>query len=176
MPGNRPHFLSQLLDMWSRLSWTQRLSIILCAFIGLALIGSVVYFMNRVDYEALYRELNPEDAQAIAAKLKEQKIDYVVQDTSILVKAPKTEIDKLRLEISGSGLARSGRIGYEIFDKNQFGMTDFTEQANLQRALEAELARTISSLTEISQARVHIVLPKDSPFEERVEEAKASVV
>jgi flagellar M-ring protein FliF len=176
MPGNRPQFLKQLLEMWSRLSWPQRLSIVLCVFIGLVLISSVVYFMNRVDYEALYRELNPEDAQAIAAKLKEQKIDYLVQDTSILVKAPKTEIDKLRLEISGSGLARSGRIGYEIFDKNQFGMTDFTEQVNLQRALEGELARTISSLSEISQARVHIVLPKDSLFEAKEEDAKASVV
>ena len=140
------------------------------------MIGAVVYFMNRVEYEALYRDLNPEDAQAIAAKLKEEKRNYIVEGTLILVAAPKTEIDKLPLEISGSGLARSGRIGYEILDKNQFGMTDFTEQINLQRALEGELARTISSLTEISQARVHIVLPKDSYFEESKESAKASVV
>jgi flagellar M-ring protein FliF len=92
-----------------------------------------------------------------------------------LVAAPKNEIDKIRLEIDGSGLARSGRVGYEIFDKNQFGMTDFTEQVNLQRALEGELARTISSLSEISEARVHIVLPKDSIFDEK-KEAKASVI
>jgi flagellar M-ring protein FliF len=162
--------------MWSRLLWPQRLTIFFFGFLGLALIGSVVYFMNRVEYEALYRDLNPEDAQAIAARLKEQKKDFIVQGTSILVAAPKTEIDKLRLEIAGSGLARSGRIGYEIFDKNQFGMTDFTEQVNLQRALEGELARTISNLSEISQARVHIVLPKDSIFEEKREDAKASVV
>ncbi len=65
----------------------------------------------------------------------------MVQGTSILVAAPKSELDKLRLDIAGSGLARSGKVGYEIFDKNQFGMTDFTEQVNLQRALEGELAR-----------------------------------
>jgi flagellar M-ring protein FliF len=176
MPGNRPTFVNQLLEIWSRLKWPQRLTIISFGLLGLILIGSVVYFMNRVEYEALYRDLNPEDAQAIVAKLKEQKKDYIVQGTSILVAAPKTDIDKLRLEISGSGLARSGKIGYEIFDKNQFGMTDFTEQVNLQRALEGELARTISSLSEISQARVHIVLPKDSVFEEMKEDAKASVV
>jgi flagellar M-ring protein FliF len=162
--------------MWSRLLWTQRLTIILFAFLGLGLIGSVVYFMNRLEYEALYRDLNPEDAQAVAAKLKDGKKDFIIQGTSILVAAPQTEIDKLRLEISGSGIARSGRIGYEIFDKNQFGMTDFTEQVNLQRALEGELARTICSLSEISQARVHIVLPKNSIFEEKEENAKASVV
>jgi flagellar M-ring protein FliF len=176
MPGTRPNFVNQLLEMWSRLSWSQRLTIFFFAFLGIALIGSVVYFVNRVPYETLFRDLNPDDAQAIAAKLKEEKKDFLVEGTSILVKAPKTEIDKLRLEISGSGLARSGKIGYEIFDKSQFGMTDFTEQVNLQRALEGELARTISSLSEISQARVHIVLPKDSLFEEKTEEAKASVV
>jgi flagellar M-ring protein FliF len=176
MPGNRPKFINQLLEMWSRLQWSQRLTIFFFAILGLALIGSVVYFMNRVEYETLYRDLNPEDAQAIAAKLREGKKDFQVQGTSILVAAPKTEIDKMRLELSGSGLARSGKPGYEIFDKNQFGMTDFTEQVNLQRALEGELARTISSLSEISQARVHIVLRKDSYFQENKEEAKASVV
>jgi flagellar M-ring protein FliF len=176
MPGNRPNFVSQLTEMWARLTWPQRLTIAISGVLGLALVGTIVFLMNRVEYEPLYRDLNPEDAQAIASKLKEQKKDYMVQGTSIMVAASKNEIDKLRLEIAGSGLARSGRIGYEIFDKNQFGMTDFTEQVNLQRALEGELSRTISSLSEISQARVHIVLPKDSIFEEKKEDAKASVV
>ncbi len=79
MPVNRPNFVNQLLEMWLRLSWPQRLTIIFSAFLGLALIGSVVYFMNRVSYEALYRDLNPEDAQAIAIKLKEEKKDYIVE-------------------------------------------------------------------------------------------------
>jgi flagellar M-ring protein FliF len=176
MPGNRTSFVNQLMEMWSRLLWPQRLTITLSAVLGLAMVGSIVYFMNRVEYESFYRDLNPEDAQAIMDWLKEQKKDFIVQGTSILVAAPKNDIEKMRLEVAGSGLARSGRIGYEIFDKSQFGMTDFTEQVNLQRALEGELARTISNLTEISQARVHIVLPKDSIFEEKKEEAKASVV
>ena len=177
MPGSRPTFVNQLArNVVSASIGRSDSRSFSSASSCLALVGSVVYFMNRVEYEALYRDLNPEDAQAIAAKLKEEKKDFIVQGTSILVAAPKTEIDKLRLEIAGSGLARSGRVGYEIFDKNQFGMTDFTEQVNLQRALEGELARTISSLSEISQARVHIVLPKDSIFEDKKEEAKASVV
>jgi flagellar M-ring protein FliF len=178
MPGNRPNFVTQLAEMWNRLSWPQRLTIILSGVLGLALVGSIVYLMNRVEYEVLYRDLNPEDTQAIAAELDAEKKDYRVGEggASILVAAPKTEIDKLRVKIAGSGLARSGRVGYEIFDKNQFGMTDFTEQVNLQRALEGELARTISNLSEISQARVHIVLPKDSVFDDKKEESKASVV
>ncbi|MDR0842079.1 MAG: flagellar M-ring protein FliF, partial [Acidobacteriota bacterium] len=176
MAVNRPDFMNQLLEMWKRLEWRQRMTIIAFAVLGVVLICSVVYLMNRVEYQPLYRDLNPEDAQAIVAKLEEDKRDFRVKGDSILVAAPKDEIDKLRLEISGAGLGRSGKIGYEIFDKSQFGMTDFTEQINLQRALEGELARTISSLSEISRARVHIVLPKDSYFEEARESAKASVV
>ncbi len=176
MPVKQTGSANQLLEIWSRLQWSQRLTIFFFGLLGLVLIGSVVYFMNRLDYQTLYRDLDPEDAQAIAAKLEEQKKDFLVQGTSILVAAPESEIDKLRLEIAGSGLGRSGRVGYEIFDKNQFGMTDFTEQINLQRALEGELSRTVSSLSEISRARVHIVLPKDSIFEEDREAAKASVV
>jgi flagellar M-ring protein FliF len=176
MPVNRPTFVNQLLEIWSRLQWPQKLTIIFFGLLGLILIGSIVYFMNRVEYQVFYRDLNPEDAQAIVTELKEQKKDYKVRGRDILVAAPEEDIDKLRLEIAGSGLAQSGKIGFEIFDQSQFGMTDFTEQVNLQRALEGELARTISSLSEITRARVHIVLPKNSVFQDRNEEAKASVV
>jgi len=176
MAANRPEFVNQMLEMWGRLDLRQRITIIAFAALGLILIVSVVYYANRVEYQTLYRDLNPDDAQAIAARLKEDRRDFRVQGTSILVAAPKEDIDKMRLEFSGAGLGRSGLVGYEIFDKSQFGMTDFTEQINLQRALEGELARTISRLSEVSTSRVHITLPKDSYFEESRERAKASVV
>lgn len=177
MPSAQPNPLRQLAAIWSRLQWSQRATLVTFALAVLGGLGLLVFLMNRVDYQLLYRDLSPEDAQAIAAKLKEDKVDFLVSadGTSIQVAAPKTEVDKLRLEIAGSGLARSGRVGYEIFDRSQFGMTDFTEQVNYKRALEGELSRTISSLAEVAQARVHLVLPKDSLFEERKEEAKASV-
>jgi flagellar M-ring protein FliF len=164
--------------IWSRLQWSQRFTIATFALVVLGGLSLLIFFINRVDYQVLYRDLSPEDAQAIAAKLKEGKVDFLVSadGSSIQVAAPKAEVDKLRLEIAGSGLARSGRVGYEIFDKSQFGMTDFTEQVNYKRALEGELSRTISSLAEVAQARVHLVLPKDSLFEEKKEEAKASVL
>jgi len=176
MPGNRTPFLKQVVDIWNRLDITQRFTIAIFTVLVLAGLGILVFFMNRVDYQVLYRDLNAEDAQAIATKLKADKREFLVQGNSILVAAPQAELDKIRLDVAGAGLARSGRVGYEIFDKSQFGMTDFTEQVNLQRALEGELARTISSLSEISEARVHLVLPKDSLFEDKKEDAKASVV
>ena len=176
MAVNRPDVVNQMLEMWRRLEMRQRATMIAFAALGIILIVSVVYYANRVEYQTLYRDLNPEDAQAIVARLEEGKQKFRVKGTSILVAAPKDDIEKMRLEFSGAGLGRSGLIGYEVFDKNQFGMTDFTEQVNLQRALQGELERTISRLAEISTARVHIVLPKDSYFETSRERAKASVV
>ena len=178
MPTTQTNMINQFGLIWSRLQWSQRATILFFTMAIVAGLGSLIFFMNQVDYQPLYRDLNPEDAQAIAAKLKDDKIRFLVSadGTAIQVAASKEEIDKLRLEIAGSGLARSGRVGYEVFDKNQFGMTDFTEQVNYKRALEGELGRTVSSLAEVAQARVHLVLPKDSIFEEKKQEAKASVL
>lgn len=177
MPGAQPNFLNQLAAIWSRLQTTQRATLVFFTVLVLAGLGSLIFFMNRVDYVVLYRDLNPEDAQAIAARLKELKKDFQVSPdgTTIEVAGSTSDVDKLRLDIAGAGLARSGRVGYEIFDKNQFGMTDFTEQVNYKRALEGELGRTISSLSEVSDARVHLVLPKDSLFDDQREEAKGSI-
>jgi flagellar M-ring protein FliF len=172
MPGDRSGFVNQVRDMWTRLLWPQRITIFGFSLLGLVFIGTLVYFMNRIEFVPLCSDLNPEDATFVTKILDNQKVKYVVEGSTIKVAAPQTEVYKLKMQIAGSV---HGKVGYEIFDKNQFGMTDFTEQVNLKRALEGELERTISSLTEISEARVLIVLPKDSVFSENKEEAKASV-
>lgn len=180
MPLNRTPMVNQLLEIWSRLSASQKATIIAFGFLGMALIGSLVFFMNRVDYDTLYQELNPEDAYAIKEKLKEEKKDFIVEETSsgitIKVAGNKNENAQLLVDLAASGLPGSGKVGFDIFDRSQFGMTDFTEQINHQRALEGELSRTISSLSEVQQATVHIVLPKDSWNKENAEDAKASVL
>ncbi len=177
MAGNKPSFLVQMTAIWARLQPAQRATVALVTVLVLLGMGSLVFFMNRVEYVVLYRDLNSEDAQAIAARLKELKQDFQVSPdgTMIEVAGAQSDVDKLRLEIAGAGLARSGRVGYEIFDKSPFGMTDFTEQVNYKRAIEGELSRTITSLAEILEARVHLVLPQDSLFDDRKQEAKGSV-
>ena len=89
---------------------------------------------------------------------------------------PENQLDASRLETASQGLPRNARLGFELFDSPNWAGSDFTEKVNYQRALEGELSRTIGSLSEISEARVHIVLPKDSVFEDKKEDAKASVV
>jgi flagellar M-ring protein FliF len=176
MADEQRGFVKQIREIWSGLKWLQRLTIIGFGLLGLVLIGALIHFTHRIEYKTLYQDLNPADARAIAAKLKEKKESFIVQGTSILVAAPQAEINKLRLEINGAGLEGSGRIGFKVFDKSSFWMTDYDMRISYQRALEREIAAAISSLSEISQAHVLINLPKDSAFSENREEPKAVVI
>ncbi|MGH9592690.1 MAG: flagellar basal-body MS-ring/collar protein FliF, partial [Bryobacteraceae bacterium] len=94
--------------------------------------------------------------------------------TTILV--PEDRVAELRLDMAGAGLPKSGRIGFEIFDKTNFGVTDFAEKVNFQRALEGELERSVMVLSEVEQARVHISFPQESVYTDKREPAKASVL
>ncbi len=106
-----------------------------------------------------------------------QKVDFRLTNGGRDIEVPKEDVDRLRLSFSaGENLPTSGRIGFEIFDRTAFGQTEFLEQVNYRRALEGEIARTIATLSEVSSARVHIAMAKDSLFGSRVQPAKASVV
>src|SRR5207237_4491534 len=83
---------------------------------------------------------------------------------------------EVRIQLASQGLPSNGRIGFEIFDQTNFGLTNFQEQVNYQRALEGELARSIMTLSEVQAARVHLVLPKDSLFQSAEDQTKASVI
>ena len=89
---------------------------------------------------------------------------------------PSSRLAELRLTMAAAGIPKNGRIGFELFDKTNFGMTDFAEHVNYRRALEGELERSVMSLTEVEQARVHLTFPKDSVFLEAQQPAKASVL
>jgi flagellar M-ring protein FliF len=124
----------------------------------------------------LYTGLAPEDASAIVQKLHEGGVDYKITNNGTELLAPEDKVPELRLQMAGLGLPKTGRIGFEIFDKTNFGITDFAEHVNYRRALEGELERSIMAISDVQQARVHVTLPKDSVFTEAREPAKASVL
>jgi flagellar M-ring protein FliF len=141
-------------------------------------IGGGVMFFTRYEREAsfrpLYASLSQEDASQVVQKLKESGVQYRLNGGTIEV--PEEKVAELRLELAGAGLPKTGRIGFEIFDKTNFGMTDFAEKVNYRRAVEGELERSVMSMAEVEQARVHITFPKDSVFIDSREPAKASVL
>jgi len=150
------------------------LGVTFVAVVGLV-VGSA-YWVNAPTYAVLFSDLDAESAGGVTAKLKSQKVPYVIDDNGRTIRVASTRVDELRLEFAGQGLPASGRIGFEIFDRTAFGVTDFLEHVNYRRALEGELARTIGTIAEVSSARVHIAMPKESVFVSQDQPAKASVV
>lgn len=140
------------------------------------LLYSLVHWRKEADFKTLYTGLAAEDSAAVIQKLKESGTDYRLSDTGDVISVPTEKLAEMRLQLAAAGLPRTGRIGFEIFDKTNLGATDFVEHVNYGRALEGELERSVSSLSEVEQARVHITFPKDSVFTESNQPAKASVM
>jgi flagellar M-ring protein FliF len=168
--------MDQIRKLLSSLTLRQQISIgvtVLVVGLGLWLLAR---WNRERDFRTLYANLTAEDAGAVMQKLKEEGVEYRVDDAGGGLRVPSEKVAELRLKMASAGLPKTGRIGFELFDKSNFGLTEFAEQVNYRRAIEGELERSIVALNEIERARVHISLPKDSVFLESRQEAKASVV
>lgn len=170
----------QLLAHANRLRATLsagQLASLAAAFVAVvAVVVGSAYWANTPDYQVLYRDLDPESANAVITKLKAANTAYRLEGGGSTLLVPAAKIDELRLDFASQGLPTAGRIGFEIFDRTSFGTTEFLEHVNYRRGLEGELARTIATIGDVASARVHIALAKDSLFTGSAEQAKASVV
>jgi len=128
------------------------------------------------DYTAAFTDLAPEDGSAIVDYLKENNIPFQLDNGGGTVRVPAAKVNEVRLALAGQGLPGKGTVGFELFDTASLGITDFTQQINYQRALEGELARTISSMKPVQSARVHIVIPQPSLFADEETPTTASVI
>src|SRR5579885_1755325 len=168
--------MGQLNQLWSRLTWAQRIWIGVAAA---AVIGGLSYLNHwnqERDFKPLFSGLAPEDAGTITSKLRELGVEYRLASDGAEVLVPSEKVAETRLQLASAGLPKSGRIGFELFDKTNFGASDFAEQVNYHRAIEGELERSVMSIREVEQARVHITLAKESLYTEQREPAKASVL
>lgn len=170
------NFFSQSWTVFKSLTPSKRLSILVVAVITLISIVVFVAFVNQKEYKPLFSNLSIEDAGEIVAVLQEKKIPYKVSSAGDSILIPVEYVSKLRLDLAVSGLPRGGGVGFEIFDSNNFGVTDFVQKLNYQRALQGELSRTITGLDEIQYSRVHIVIPKKSLFVEKQAKPTVSVI
>jgi len=162
--------------LFANLTLRQRVTIGLMVAAAAASLYALVHWQKEADFKPLYTGLASEDAGAIVQKLKESGVEYRLPESGGAVLVPSARLAELRLAMATAGLPRSGRIGFELFDKANLGATEFTEHVNYRRALEGELERSIISLAEVEQARVHITFPKESVFLDSQEPAKASVL
>src|SRR3954468_2456444 len=168
--------MGQLKKLFGTLSRQQLVTIaVVVSLVGAGLAGFLHWNKER-GFKPLFTGMSSEDAAAIVQKLKEGGTEFRLAANGASVLVPEARVDELRLEMSGAGLPKTGRVGFELFDKNNLGITDFTEHVNYRRALEGELERSIKAVNSIEQARVHLSFPKESVFLDFREPAKASVL
>jgi flagellar M-ring protein FliF len=137
---------------------------------------SVLWMSGDGRHQLLYTQLTMEDAAAITAKLREMQVPYTIEGDGTTIMVPATMVYDTRLRLATEGLPQGGGTGFELFDQRSFGMTEFVQKLNYRRALQGELARTITQLAAVQSARVHIVLPEKSLFVEHQDKPTSSVV
>jgi flagellar M-ring protein FliF len=168
--------MDQLTKLLAGLSLKQKISIIAVAILAGIGIVSFTHWKHEADFRPLFTSMAPEDAAGVVQKLRETGVEYRLSENGSAVMVPPAKLAESRLALAAAGLPKTGRIGFELFDKSNFGATEFVEHINYKRALEGELERSVMSLAEVEQARVHLTLPKESVFLDQQQPAKASIM
>ena len=171
---NLKNISGQFLDVWAKLTLLQRVSIGAAAVAVLLAVTVLVVWSNKPVYQTLYADMTKEDIDEIAGNLRQKQIAYKINGNTIEVM--QDNVYSARMALAAEGLPRNKTAGFELFDEPKFGMTEFMQNVNYQRALQGELAKSISTLNAIAEASVHLSIPKDRIFVEEDNNSKASVV
>jgi len=150
----------QLLDIWGQLGASQRLSVVAATFVLAAGLAAAAFWSSHADYSLLYGGLSDAESAKVVAALDDAKVPYKVGSGGAIM-VPADKVYSMRMQLASKGIPQGDGVGFEIFDKPNFGISDFVQRANYLRALQGELARTIGQLDEVAAARVMIVLPEN---------------
>lgn len=176
MKDSPAQLLQQLLAIWKQLGLNQRVTIVVA---GLALIAGLVgiaLWSGRTDYALLYGRLEEAEAAKVVAALDDAKVPYTISRAGGSIMVPADKVHLMRMQLAAKGIPRSGDgVGFEIFDKPAFGISDFVQRANYLRAVQGELARTIGQVDSIESARVMIVMPENRLLVDNTRRPTASV-
>ncbi len=140
--------------------------------LGVAAAG---WWLLKPDYQVLFSELKPQDSAVMAAELDKLKIPYHVEDGGATLLVDRAQVHATRMKLMGRELPLHGVVGLEVFNNTDFGMTEFAQKINYQRALQGELTRTVLSLSEIRDVRVHLALPEQGLFKQAASKPKAAI-
>lgn len=176
MPPRLETLLLTARAMWARLPGRARWLLLGGASALVLTLTVLSLFSGPRDFQILFANLPPEDASTVMEALRQARVPYRLGEAGKQIQVPAEEVHQWRLKLASQGLPTAGNPGFELFDKTQFGTTDFAQRLNFQRALQGELARTIGQLREVLQARVHLAMPAPRLFSTQDRPASASVV
>lgn len=147
----------------------------IAAAAAISIVIALLLWARSPDYRLLYSNISDQDAGSIVAQLAQMQVPYRFEEHGGAILVPADQVYELRLKLAQQGLPKGGTVGFELMDQEKFGISQFSEQVNYQRALEGELSRTIDTIGSISNARVHLALPKASLFVREQKQPSASV-
>ncbi len=159
----------------TRLRANPRIPLMVAGAAAVAIIVALVLWAKTPDYRVLFSNLSEKDGGAIVTQLTQMNVPYRFSDNGGAIMVPAENVYDLRLRLAGMGLPKGGAVGFELLDQEKFGISQFSEQVNYQRALEGELSRTIETLGPVKTSRVHLAMPKPSLFVREQKAPSASI-
>ena len=166
----------QLVAFFLSLPPARRVAVIAVGLASMTAVLGLAWWVQRPLYRPLFTNLSEQDAASIVEALRAEKVEFQLGDGGRAVLVPADRLYELRLSLASRGLPEGGGVGFELFDRQTLGQTDFLQRLNYQRALQGELGRTISQLGGVESARVHLALPERSLFVAEDRRPSASVV
>ncbi|NTU42075.1 MAG: flagellar M-ring protein FliF, partial [Nitrospirales bacterium] len=166
--------MAKIIENIKNMPLRNKIILLVSVVLAVAVVVFALSWIQKADYQVLYANLSESDAGSVVQKLKELKVPYRIEAGSITV--PSDKVYDLRLQLAAQGIPQGGGIGFELFDKTDFGTTDFVQKLNYRRALQGELGRTIMALSEVEQCRVHLAIPEKSLFVQEGNSPSASVL
>lgn len=167
--------IDQFAETFKKLSMLQRVSLLAATVAVFAAVVVLVIWANKPIYKTLYADLQEKDVKDVTTALDGKNVPYKVVDGKT-IEVPSEDVYETRIALAQEGLPKDMGVGFELFDETKLGMTEFSQNVNYQRALQGELSRTISIMSEVVEAKVHLTIPKERIFVTEDDESKASVV
>ena len=167
---------SDLVGRLKLLTAQQKMGVAVGIAALIALLAGSWMWGQTPDYRVLYSNLSDRDGGAIIESLQQLNIPYKFTEGGGALMIPGNQVHETRLKLASQGLPKGGTVGFELMENQKFGITQFAEQVNYQRAMEGELARSVQSISSVASARVHLAIPKPSVFVKEQQKPSASVV
>ena len=164
------------MNQFAQLGFQQKISLAVIVAATFALVAGMWMWSQMPDYRVLYSNLSDRDGGAIIESLQQMNIPYKFAEGGGALLVSSAHVHEARLKLASQGLPKGGNIGFELMENQKFGITQFAEQVNYQRALEGELARSVQTIGSVAAARVHLAIPKPSVFVKGQQKPSASVV
>lgn len=167
--------MSAIKEFWIGLDGRARSGIVVGGGLIVAMAIGLAVWAYRPDYQVLFADLAPRDAAAMTAELDKMKSPYRLSDGGNTILVPQEQVYRTRLKLMGKDVPLHGAVGFEVFNNADFGMTEFVQKVNYQRAVQGELTRTIQAIDDVLSARVHLAIPEQGLFKKSASAPKASV-